>query len=43
MPAYLDAGFAITTIIPTHGSSTANQILRKLNAPVALNLLPESL
>ncbi len=42
MPAYLDAGFVITTIIPTHGSSTANQVLRTPNAPVALNVLPES-
>ena len=39
MPAYLDAGFLLTVIIPTRGSPIANDLLRELGAPFLLNFL----
>jgi hypothetical protein len=39
MPAYLDAGFLLTTLIPATGSLVANRILRDGHAPIMLNFL----
>lgn len=40
MQAYLDAGFLLTSIIPTtHGSRIATGLLRDIGAPFGLNFL----
>ncbi len=40
MKAYLDAGFLLTTIVPTvRGRPTAQQILRDIDGPCTLNFL----
>ena len=39
MSPYLDAGFLLTLLVPTHGSALANQLLRHSDAPFELNFL----
>jgi hypothetical protein len=39
MTPYLDVGFSLTLLLPTDGSPIANQLLRRLPSPPALNYL----
>jgi hypothetical protein len=39
MKVYLDAGLLFTTLVETHGSGEANQILHDASPPFELNLL----
>ena len=39
MTPYLDAGFLLTLLVPTAGSSSANRLLRRASAPFTMNFL----
>ena len=39
MTPYIDAGFLLTLMFPTDGTAAANQVLRSVTAPFALNFL----